>query len=540
MIPYHKVAGMVFNTPLLLTADKGDTIGSYVLGRIDQRIGRPEGDSVEFEPIERADGSKEIIAPRISRFVGEYSVDASGRPLPYPVAGNGKVAIISVVGELVNRGAWIGASSGLVSYEGLKHQTIEAGNDAKVKTIVLDITSPGGEAMGAFDYAATIRKVAAKKPVIAFVNGMACSGGYVIASACTKIVTAADAYLGSIGVLWMHLDISQYLASSGVKPTYIYAGARKVDGNPYEALSPEVQARIQGRINKLYDMFVSAVVAGRPKLSAEAVRATEAGIFLGAEAVSLGLADEIGTFEGLIESLAGGGVATTSPTTGGIMAKKQTPPAASVSAAVPKAGPGQCSECTDPVCESFVGEGDNCERETCGHENGSHAAEAPGDAPQTPESTMSPEVLAILEENKRLRAEFAGMSEAKAKLEREQMIASREAEIVAIAAAGHLSGDSLNSAKTFAASLSAEQFEAFKAHCSKLPKIDGSRIATVVQPSGNKVLDIAAAHGVTAEVLRIAAKDATAGSKVHAAVKEIQKTDPKFTVSALRRAVIGK
>jgi signal peptide peptidase SppA len=373
-IPFHNVTKLTFNTPLLVTPEVGETIGAYVLSRVDRKAERETGDQVEFEPVERADGSKELIAPRASQFVGRYAIDAEGRPLPYRVSDDGSVAIIHVVGELVNRGSWIGASSGLVSYEGIKHQVMTAGKDPNIRAVVFDLSSPGGEASGAFALAAAIRKVSAQKMTIAVVNAMACSGGYVIASACKRIVIAEDGYAGSIGVLWMHIDLSEYLAKSGIKPTYIFAGAHKVDGNPYEELRPEVKARIQRRIDRLYGMFVDCVAAGRANLTPEAIRATEAQVYIGADAVAAGLADEVGTFEGVIEQLAAA-TASASTNQGGInMAAKKNVASASL-VETPKAGPGACSECD---CPSFMGEGDNCERETCGHPNGSHADEAQG------------------------------------------------------------------------------------------------------------------------------------------------------------------
>ena len=221
---------------------------------------------------------------------------------PYNVK-NG-VAIITITGSLVNRGAWIGANSGLTSYEGVKHQLKTALNDREVNSVILDLSSPGGEATGAFETAAAVRDLAKTKRTIAVVNGMAASAAYAIASGATEIVTTETGVAGSIGVVLLHADYSGNLAEAGVKPTLIFAGAHKVDGNPFEPLSDTVRADLQAEVNAFYESFLATVEAGRgARTSREAARATEARTFIGAAAVAAGLADRVGTFESVLADL---------------------------------------------------------------------------------------------------------------------------------------------------------------------------------------------------------------------------------------------
>ena len=98
---------------------------------------------------------------------------------------------------------------------------------------------------------------------------------------------------GSIGVVLMHMDVSGALEKYGIKIQFITApeDGHKVDGNPYEALSPEVLAELQAEINKMYGVFVSTVTRNRPSLSAQAVRDTQARCFLADDALAAGLID---------------------------------------------------------------------------------------------------------------------------------------------------------------------------------------------------------------------------------------------------------
>jgi signal peptide peptidase SppA len=307
-IPYHRIAGRFYNRPLWLMPSAAETIGAFLMARMRQGPGGSGGESdsggsTQFFPVTRKDdGSVEGHKPRASRFYGEYPLGEDGRPKPYRRTPDG-TAIVTVIGELANRGAYVGASSGIVTYEGLKYQLLQAGQDDRARNILIDMESPGGEATGAFEAAAVVREVAKAKPVYAIVNGLAASAGYALVSGATQIVTLPTGVTGSIGVVMLHLDMSAFAAMEGVKPTFIYAGAHKVDGNRLEPLSREVRERFQAEVDAYYEKFVATVAAGRKALKPEAVRATEALTYLGEEAVQVGLVDRVGTFEEVLAEL---------------------------------------------------------------------------------------------------------------------------------------------------------------------------------------------------------------------------------------------
>jgi ClpP class serine protease len=123
-----------------------------------------------------------------------------------------------------------------------------------------------------------------------------------MASGASKIVALPTGLVGSIGVVLLHLDRSKQMEKQGVAPTLIFAGAHKADGHPFAALPDGVRAQFQSEIDALYGAFVSQVAKGRPMSESE-IRATEARVYSGAEAVSLGLADTIGTLDDLVASL---------------------------------------------------------------------------------------------------------------------------------------------------------------------------------------------------------------------------------------------
>lgn len=210
------------------------------------------------------------------------------------------VALIPIIGTLVNRGSWIGSKSGMTSYDGLKAQLREAVSDPEIKSIILDINSPGGEASGMMSVADLVQSVAREKMITAVVNDMAASAAYGIASAANEIVVSPTSTVGSIGVVFTHLDKSAQFAREGIKPTLIYAGKHKVDGNPFGPLSEAIHSEIQAEVLDLYDQFVGLVARGRSRLTEQSIRDTEAKTYRGKASIDLGLADRVASIDEIL------------------------------------------------------------------------------------------------------------------------------------------------------------------------------------------------------------------------------------------------
>ena len=297
------IAERVINRPLLVHPDKLPIILGVLEGRIPITAAPQLAAAAERNIAAMPEAAQRVMRgplPAASRFVGsalDRDPDSGEeRALPYLRTREG-VAIITITGSLINRGPWLGSHSGETTYEGIKHQLATAAVDPRTKSVILDIESAGGEAVGAFETAMAVRALAARKPVVAVVNGMAASAAYALAAGASRVVATPTGMAGSIGVVMLHADYSRLLDRKGITPTLIFAGARKVDGNPFEPLPDGVREDLQREVDQFYELFVASVAAGRRSLSPAAIRATEARTFIGADAVAAGLADSVGTFE---------------------------------------------------------------------------------------------------------------------------------------------------------------------------------------------------------------------------------------------------
>lgn len=209
---------------------------------------------------------------------------------------------IPVMGALINRMAYqVGRYA--TGYTYIEKAFTRGMEDANVKAIAFVVDSPGGEAAGNFELVDKIFAARGQKPVKAFVADAAYSGGYSIASAADEIIVTRSGGTGSVGVVTMHVDMSEYLGKIGLKVTFIQAGKHKTDGNSMQPLSAGAEERIQKRIDKTYAVFTSTIARNRAIVEGE-VRATEALTYDAEDSISVGFADRIGALEEELASFA--------------------------------------------------------------------------------------------------------------------------------------------------------------------------------------------------------------------------------------------
>ena len=182
MMHHAQIAQRAFNTPLMVDPAKALAFLSGLGPRI-------TGQEITFQrlDVQPAEQTAAALPARASLF-GNDLAQRHQRNGTQPFAVVDGIAVIEITGTLVHRGAWIGQSSGLTSYEGIAVQLQAAVADPGVRGIALDIDSFGGEVAGAFDLADRIRAARVQKPVHAFVAEYALSAGYVLASQADRIV----------------------------------------------------------------------------------------------------------------------------------------------------------------------------------------------------------------------------------------------------------------------------------------------------------------------------------------------------------------
>ena len=263
------LAQRLFNTPLAITPGKIEVIVAALADRF--------GISKMF----RADGTSASM------------MDDDGPPaFMRPSEVSNGVMVIRVEGTLVHKLGTMQPYSGMTGYDGIRSNFMSALTDPAIRGIVMHIDSPGGEVSGCFDLADLIYQSRGVKPIWAILEESAHSAAYALASACDRVYVPRTGGTGSVGVICAHIDMSKALTTAGMTVSLITYGARKADGNPYTPLERAVRARFQADVDAMGDLFVATVARNR-KLSTAAVRATQAGTYMGAKGVSVGFADAV-------------------------------------------------------------------------------------------------------------------------------------------------------------------------------------------------------------------------------------------------------
>ncbi len=285
MLPH--IASRVLDTPLAIGQAKLEAI----LAVIGPRIG-----------IE-APGTGTLELTHREGLPGPTVMNGDGRRRGVNLVTSEGIAVIPVFGTLVKRAGAIEAASGLTSYSHLEEQIMDAATDPAVRAILLEVDSPGGEAVGVFDLSDLVFEARSLKPVWAVADEEAFSGAYAIASPAERLIVPRTGGLGSIGVVALHVDRSARDAMEGFRTTTVYAGAAKNDFNPHETLKDGARRTLQTEVDRVYALFVDTVARNRG-LTADAVRATEARLYFGEDAVRAGLADEVGNVRSAFAALA--------------------------------------------------------------------------------------------------------------------------------------------------------------------------------------------------------------------------------------------
>jgi ClpP class serine protease len=176
--------------------------------------------------------------------------------------------------------------------------------DENVAAVVLDVDSPGGDVPGLEQTIARLRAgiVASGKPCVGYVNELAASAAcWLVLGVCDAVVLPPSGRIGSVGCVVLFQTETRHLVEEDKIDTYVARQpAGKMRPNPVEPLDEIGQARLDLLAVQGEASFVAAISSLRG-LAPEAIRAWNGQIFTGADAVTVGLADQVGSLEDAVE-----------------------------------------------------------------------------------------------------------------------------------------------------------------------------------------------------------------------------------------------
>jgi ClpP class serine protease len=199
------------------------------------------------------------------------------------------VAVLTIDGPLEHKGAWW-----FDSYERIITRFKDALYSGEVRSVVLKIGSPGGDADGLNAHVDTMIKVKREvgKPVFCYADDEAYSAAYAIACVADEIYMPPGGGVGSIGVVARMMSLQGRYKKEGLDVRLVTSGKHKADGNYDAPITTMAEKHVLKRVMQLAQIYWELVSESRGIPVAE-VRALEANTFYGTDGVRMGLADDI-------------------------------------------------------------------------------------------------------------------------------------------------------------------------------------------------------------------------------------------------------
>jgi protease-4 len=194
--------------------------------------------------------------------------------------------------------------TGLIRNDQDRVDSLERLAKSSAKAVIVRIDSPGGTTAGSEQLHNALRGVAAAKPLVVVVDGLAASGGYIAAMSADHIVAQGTSIVGSIGVLFQYPNVSELLKTIGVKVEEIKSSPLKAAPNGFEPTSPEARAAVEALVMDSYTWFRNMVRDRRHMDDATLQRVTDGRVFTGRQGIELKLIDQIGNEKTAVDWLA--------------------------------------------------------------------------------------------------------------------------------------------------------------------------------------------------------------------------------------------
>ena len=228
---------------------------------------------------------------------GIYKTSEYGDSAAPENAPRNSIAIINIVDAITKYDTDCGPAGAQTKSEIL--QRADANSD--IKGIILNIDSPGGEGYAAINLSDTIKKL--ETPVIAFINDIAASAAYMIASATDYVVANTEmAKIGSIGTYVTLADYTEFYKLRGIRLVDVYADKSSDKNKAYKSALEGDLSLLKKDVNKFNEKFLQEVRQNRASLNTDENTWGTGKLFSADEAFTLGLIDDIASWEDTVQS----------------------------------------------------------------------------------------------------------------------------------------------------------------------------------------------------------------------------------------------
>lgn len=203
-----------------------------------------------------------------------------------------KIAVIDIRGTITSTPSFL---IDAVTPDDVFSMINSAEENPNIRGVLFQINSPGGSVVASREIAYAVKNM--EKPTLCWMGDIAASGAYWIASSCDYIMADPLSLTGSIGVTASYLEFSKLFEKYGVTYEQITSGERKDIGTPFRNLTEEEREKLEYLTSEIFNYFLDDVRENRDLTESQVDQIISGDIFLGKDAVSLGLIDSVGTIQ---------------------------------------------------------------------------------------------------------------------------------------------------------------------------------------------------------------------------------------------------
>jgi protease IV len=211
-----------------------------------------------------------------------------------PLRRRPRLAVVDVEGIIV---PGEGGSGRFAAADSVVKALRHAGRDPRVKAVVLEVASPGGSALASEQILEAVKRVAKQKPVIAYVDRVCASGGYMAAIGAKEIWSAPRAVVGSIGIFVGKFEYGDLMEKLGIHRVTLTRGENAGFLSSSRGFTPGERAALEREVEESYQTFLELVAQARGRTKEEIHERAEGRVYSGLRAKEAGLVDRIGGFE---------------------------------------------------------------------------------------------------------------------------------------------------------------------------------------------------------------------------------------------------
>ena len=217
--------------------------------------------------------------------------------------GGSRIAVITGQGEIARGSSPTGINADAdnlysASFNGLLRSVAD---DKSIRGVILRIDSPGGDAIASDEMLEEVKRLSKKKPMVVSMSDVAASGGYYMAMSGDPVIAYPNTITGSIGVIFGKVNLKGLMDKLGVNVETMQRGHFADIDTSVHALTPEGRVKLKEGIDHVYQSFLARVAEGRKRPVSEVAELAQGRVWMGAQAKSNKLVDELGGLDRAVE-----------------------------------------------------------------------------------------------------------------------------------------------------------------------------------------------------------------------------------------------